>query len=99
MIEATETTYRQILKSSPNTLVVVSSSWCVPCKQMYPRIKQLEETSRNLTVVKVDIDRCPQITKDLKVTTVPTMVLMRAGGEVKRRVGTLSLPNLQKFVE
>jgi len=97
MIEATENTFRQIIKTQGTCLVNFTASWCAPCHSMQPALRQLEQTTQ-IVVVAVDVQRCPNLASSFNVKSVPTLVLMGPDGEVRRQVGSQNLSSLQSFV-
>ena len=74
--------------------------WCGPCKVMLPHLNAIEsEYGARLTVVKVDIDRSPDVLSECRIQSVPTLVLWVPGKmEVARRVGAASLLQLREFI-
>lgn len=76
------------------------ATWCGPCKVMLPNLAKLEtEYGTRLKVVKVDIDKSPEVLSECRIQSVPTLVLWVPGKmEVARRVGAASLPQLRDFV-
>jgi thiol-disulfide isomerase/thioredoxin len=55
------------------------ASWCGPCQQMRPAIKQLVELGYQ--VKSVDVDRSPELAQRYEVSAVPTFVIVDAAGE------------------
>lgn len=74
--------------------------WCGPCKAMLPHLTAIEaEYGARLTVVKVDIDRSPDVLAECRIQSIPTLVLWVPGKmEVARRVGAASISQLREFV-
>lgn len=97
MIEVTEATLEQAITANSVILVKFGASWCAPCRHMHRALEQLEAICQ-LTIVEVDIDRCPNLTNRFAITSVPTLVLLRNGVEFRRRVGVQTISQLQSFV-
>jgi thioredoxin 1 len=55
------------------------------------------EYGESLLILKVDVDAHPDAAQAYSVTSLPTLVLFRDGGEVKRHVGAANLKVLQAF--
>jgi thioredoxin len=74
--------------------------WCGPCKTLLPHLSVIEaEYGARLTIVKVDIDRSPDVLAECRIQSVPTLVLWVPGKmEVARRVGAASLLHLREFI-
>jgi thioredoxin 1 len=89
----------QVLQSSTPVLVDLWAEWCGPCRMVAPVLEQLANESEGvLTVAKIDIDRNPEIPRQLGVLNIPTMILFKDGQEVKRIVGFKNKPQLLKIL-
>jgi thioredoxin 1 len=75
------------------------ANWCGPCKQMNPSIEKLEKEFPNVEFLSVDIDDKTDIAQRFKVMSLPTLVFLREGIEVKRVNGTALLAPLRKIVK
>lgn len=94
MIEATESTFDDLIKTAGTALVEFSASWCGPCHLMRKTLKDFAAAQ----VIMVDVDRCPILSRRFAVASVPTLVLLKGGKEVRRHVGLMNLQGLQAFV-
>ena len=61
-----------------------TASWCQPCKAL---AMQLTELELNDSVTVIDIDEQSELAMQYGVRSVPTMIMLRHGKEVKRLVG------------
>ncbi len=61
-----------------------TASWCQPCKAL---AMQLAELQLNDSVTVIDIDEQSELAMQYGVRSVPTMIMLRHGKEVKRLVG------------
>lgn len=67
-----------------NCLIFLTASWCIPCRRMHPVVDGL---AKDYYVYEVDIDEQSDVAKALKVSSVPTMIVMEDGKELARFVG------------
>jgi|LakMenEpi03Aug12_release.lakeMendotaPanAssembly.Ray.scaffolds.fasta_scaffold1589623_2 thioredoxin 1 len=88
----TEKNFEQETKSG-KVLLQFTASWCGPCKALSPIVEALE-----FTKFKVDVDDAPELLKKFNVRSVPTLVLLNDGKEIKRKVGLLKKEELESFV-
>ena len=68
--------------------LLFSASWCGPCQTLKP---VMEQVSKTIPVTKIDVDTDAQTVSDYGVRSVPTVVLVKDGREVKRFTGVQSL--------
>ena len=68
--------------------LLFSASWCGPCQTLNP---VMEQVSKTIPVTKIDVDTDAQTVSDYGVRSVPTVVLVKDGREVKRFTGVQSL--------
>ena len=72
------------------TLVDFWAGWCGPCKMLAPTIDQLAEAYEGkATIAKIDVDAEPNLARRFGVMSIPTVVILKDGAEVDRKVGLL----------
>jgi thiol-disulfide isomerase/thioredoxin len=55
------------------------ASWCGPCQQMRPAIKQLAQ--KGYPIKSVDVDNAPDLAERYQVSSVPTFIVIDADGQ------------------
>jgi len=68
--------------------LLFSASWCGPCQTLKP---VMEQVSKTIPVTKIDVDTDAQTVSDYGIRSVPTVVLVKNGREVKRFLGVQPL--------
>lgn len=71
-----------------NGIVYFSADWCAPCKVLKPLVKKVKDEGHN--VLFVDVDKEPLMAEYYGITSVPTLVGVKDGKEVIRKVGVIS---------
>ena len=61
-----------------------SAPWCSPCKMLSP---VMEQVSNTIPVNKINVDEQPDFAQKYGIRSVPTVVLLEGGQEVKRHIG------------
>ena len=73
--------------------------WCNPCKMMAPVIEELEkELAGKVEFVKVDVDENQADASKYGVMSIPTVVVLKDGKEVGRKIGAASKAELLKLI-
>lgn len=81
------------------TLVDFYADWCGPCRMIAPIIEELSvELNGKATIAKVDIEQSQNVTSNLQVTSIPTVIVFKDGKEVKRVVGLRDKESLKSMV-
>ena len=65
-----------------------SAPWCGPCKMLSP---VMEQVSNTIPVNKINVDEQPDFAQKYGIRSVPTVVLLEGGQEVKRHIGVKNL--------
>ncbi len=72
------------------TLVDFWAGWCGPCKMLAPTIDQLAETyDGKVRIAKIDVDAEPNLACRFGIMSIPTVIILKDGVEVDRKVGLL----------
>lgn len=79
---------RRAIQTSPNLVVIdFYAHWCGPCKVLAPAMGVLAARHPTVDVYKVDADQLSAIADQFTVTSLPTILLFKAGVVVARVVG------------
>lgn len=92
--------YNLIQSHDKPLLVDFWAEWCGPCHAIAPTIKQIaKDFSGRLTVIKVNIDEKPEIAQHYAISSIPTLMVFKAGQQVWRQSGALPYPQLKSQME
>ena len=89
--------FSEALLSGEFILVDFYALWCEPCKWVEPVLDEvLKNFSGKIILHKVDIDQQPDVAREYHVLSVPTLILLKKGGEVWRMRGFDTAPVLTR---
>ncbi|MCP2242407.1 thioredoxin [Lentzea aerocolonigenes] len=81
-------------------LVDLWATWCGPCRMVSPVLDQLaRERAGDIKLVRVDVDRAPQLSQRFEVRAVPTLLILRHGEVIARQPGALPAPQLRAWLD
>ena len=88
----TDATFAAEVERSPlPVLVDMWAPWCGPCRTVAPVIEELaRELAGRVRIAKLNIDENPDTAQRFKVSSIPTLLVLKGGEEIERIVGVQS---------
>jgi thioredoxin len=78
----------EVIGSGTAVLVDFWAEWCVPCHMVSPVVEEIgRDKAGALSVVKLNIDENPEVTRRYSVMSIPTLIVFKDGEEKARVVG------------
>ena len=75
------------------------AEWCGPCKMLAPVFEAVAaKLDGKATFVKANVDEARDLATDFNVAAIPTIVVVKDGAEVARKVGYVNEVQLEAFV-
>ncbi len=79
---------KEVLSEEKTVLVDFWASWCGPCKMLSPLVDEIsEEVAGSVKVCKVNVDDEEDLAMKYNIMSIPTLVVVKNGQEVRRMVG------------
>ena len=73
------------------------ATWCGPCKMLGLVLEKISDEIK-FPILKVDVDECSNIAKRYEIYSVPTLILMKNGVEIKRICGYMDKNELKEWI-
>ncbi|PTM05785.1 MAG: thioredoxin [Bacteroidetes bacterium] len=91
--------FSNIINQDKPVLIDFFGEWCGPCKMMSPILKDVKKAlGDSISIIKIDVDKNPQLSEKYQVRGVPTLMLFKAGKQLWRQSGLLQKDEIIKIV-
>ena len=89
-----------VLNSDKPALVDFWAEWCGPCKMIAPILEEAAgEYADKLSVVKLNVDKSPNIAQKFGIRSIPTLMLFKDGAVQAQKLGAMSKSQLMEFLD
>ena len=101
LVEVTDANFEsEVLQSDLPVVVDFWAEWCAPCRMVGPVIEELAtELAGRVKVAKLNVDENPRTAAQYKVSSIPTMLLFKAGEVSKTLVGLRPKAEIAKYLQ
>lgn len=81
-------------------LIDFYAKWCGPCQRFAPVLESVaEEYQGRVDIYKVDVDSEQALSDAFKIRSIPTLIFIKASGEIHRVSGALSDVELRGLLD
>ena len=81
-------------------LVDFYATWCGPCKTMAPILEQVAtQHGGKVRIIKIDVDRNAAVAQQLRVQSIPTLILFHQGKPVWRQAGVVPAAQIAQALQ
>lgn len=90
---------QEVLHSDRPVLVDFWASWCGPCQMLSPMVDEVAEEQSEVKVGKVNVDEQPELARQYRILSIPTLLLFKNGELARREVGGRSKEELLEMIK
>ncbi|MEU5764366.1 thioredoxin [Streptomyces asoensis] len=101
MVDARDDDFTEVAERADVPVVVdLWATWCGPCRMVSPALEKVAtDLAGRIKLVKVDVDKNPQLSQRFAVQAVPTLLILHQGETLARQAGAAPAPALRQWVE
>ncbi len=101
--DGSEATFmKDVIEASREVPIIVDfwAPWCGPCKTLGPALEAAVAAAKGkVKLVKIDVDRAPMLSQQLRIQSIPTVYAFFNGQPVDGFQGALPPSEVKKFVD
>ena len=75
----------EVLDCKEPVLVDFWATWCGPCQMVGPVVEEVAGEVTDAKICKVDVDANPELAREYRVMSIPTLMVFRDGQVAKER--------------
>lgn len=93
-------TFQEIIHQNKPVLVDFYAEWCGPCKMQTPILEDLKKRiGESAAIIKIDIDKNPQVAAQYQVRSVPTLIIFKEGELKWKQSGVFPANELERLMK
>ena len=79
----------EVMNSEKKVLLDFWAPWCGPCRMVVPMVEEIAEERPDIKVGKINVDENPELARQFRVLSIPTLVVMENGKIINQSRGAM----------
>ena len=88
----------EVLNVSMKVLVDFNANWCGPCRMLRPVLDEIIKERDDVKIVSINVDNNEELARNYGVMSIPCLVLIENGQEIRRSVGLISKSEIKRLI-
>ena len=100
IVHITKENFESVVKESAKPVLIdFWATWCGPCKMIAPIVEEIAAQRDDIVVGKIDVDQEMELAMQFRITSIPTLVLMKNGEVAATLVGYRPKADILKLLD
>ena len=92
--------FNAFINQDKPVLIDFWATWCGPCRMLAPVVEEVStQYEGQVAVGKVDVDKCPELAKQFRVMSIPTLILFKDGKIIDQKLGFMPKSALEEMIQ
>ncbi len=87
VLKVNKNNFEEVKNSEKKVLLDFYAEWCGPCRMVSPLVDEIAEENQEYLVGKINVDEEPELANAFNVSSIPMLVVLKAGQVVASAVG------------
>lgn len=89
---------KEVLDSKETVIIDFNANWCGPCRMLRPILEEVSNENPNIKIVSINVDEEKSLTKEYHVFSIPCLIFVKDGKEMKRHAGLVTKEELENLI-
>lgn len=100
IIHITKENFQSVVNESTKPVLIdFWATWCGPCKMIAPIVEEIAAERSDIIVGKIDVDREMELAVQYRISSIPTLVLVKNGEVAATLVGYRPKADILKLLD
>ena len=100
IVHITKDNFESLVKKSEKPVLIdFWAVWCGPCKMIAPIIEEIAAERDDIVVGKIDVDQEMELAMQFRITSIPTLVLIKNGTVAATLIGYRPKADILKLLD